>query len=103
VLQNWLLDFSQQPGAPRGDTLSRYFDQSEIYAGKYLSDSIFAHASFRLSADPLDGANKLIPDSELGVELDTPFGLIQWNVAPKSWDKLLISDQSLSLSWKLSY
>ena len=42
-------------------------------------------------------------DSELGVELDSPFGLIQWNLDPKHWDDLLISDQSLSISWKLSY
>ena len=53
--------------------------------------------------DPLAGYYKPELDSELGVELDTPFGLIQWNLAPKHWEDLLISDQSLSISWKLSY
>jgi translocation and assembly module TamB len=111
VLQNLLIDVTGQVISPtpadasREDALSRYFDQSEIYAGKYLSDSIFSHASAALSIryDPLYRSNKLGIDSELGVELDTPFGLIQWSIAPKSWDSLLINDQSLSLSWKLSF
>ncbi len=102
VLQNFFIDISGQADRT-GDTMGRYLDQSELYAGKYLSDSIFAHGSTRIREDPLAGANTLGIDSELGVELDTPFGLIQWNVTPKSWDNLLISDQSLSLSWKLSY
>jgi hypothetical protein len=42
-------------------------------------------------------------DSELGVEFDTPFGLVQWTMAPSSPESLFISDQSLSVSWKLSY
>ncbi len=103
VLQNWLIDISGQTSTASGDTLSRYFDQSELYAGKYVTDSIFAHASMSVQNDPLAGANKLGIDSEFGVELDSPFGLIQWTMDKKSWDKLLISDQSLSLSWKLSY
>ena len=103
VLQNWLIDISGQTTTVSSDTLSRYFDQSELYAGKYVTDSIFAHASMSVQNDPLAGANKLGIDSEVGVELDSPFGLIQWTMDKKSWDKLLISDQSLSLSWKLSY
>ena len=102
VLQNWLIDISGQSASATGDTMGRYLDQTELYAGKYISDSIFAHASTRLREDPLAGANTLVIDSEIGVELDTPFGLIQWTVAPTNWDHLLISDQSISLSWKLS-
>jgi hypothetical protein len=102
VLQNWLIDIAV-PASQTGDALGQYFDQSEIYAGKYLNDSIFAHASLLLNDNPLAGYTKPELDSELGVELDSPFGLIQWNVDPKNWDNLLISDQSLSISWKLSY
>ena len=103
VLQNWLIDVSSQTTASSADAMGRYLDQSELYLGKYLSDSIFAHASVRAAKDPLAGNNIPVIDSELGLELDTPFGLIQWNVTPKNWDKLLINDQSLSLSWKLSF
>jgi translocation and assembly module TamB len=103
VLQNWLIDVSGQSPSTPSSTLNRYFDQSELYAGKYLTDSIFAHASMRVENNPLAGANTLGLDSELGLEMDSPFGLIQWSMDKKSWDNLVISDESLSLSWKLAY
>jgi translocation and assembly module TamB len=103
VLQRWLIDISGDTEAKAGNPLSRYLDSSELYAGKYLSDSIFAYGSARLREDPLAGSDRLRIDSEFGVELDTPFGLVQWTIAPSHWDDLLISDQSLSLSWRLSY
>jgi translocation and assembly module TamB len=101
VLQRWLIDISGESAA--GNPLSRYLDSSELYAGKYLSDSIFAYGSARLREDPLAGSDRLRIDSEFGLELETPFGLVQWTIAPSHWNDLLISDQSLSLSWKLSY
>jgi translocation and assembly module TamB len=101
VLQRWLIDISGESEA--GNPLSRYLDSTELYAGKYLSDSIFAYGSARLREDPLAGSDRLRIDSEFGLELETPFGLVQWTIAPSHWNDLLISDQSLSLSWKLSY
>jgi hypothetical protein len=110
-LQNWLVDISEQSQVTPSNALGRYFDQTELYAGKYLTDSIFAHATLSLSKDPLVDSNTLILNSELGmdlefgVDLDTPFGLVQWSVTPVTpeLENLLISDQSLSLTWKLSY
>jgi hypothetical protein len=103
VLQRWLIDISGRPEDLTGNPLSRYLDSTELYAGKYLSDSIFAYGSARLREDPLAGSDRLRIDSEFGMELDTPFGQVQWTIAPNHWDDLLISDQSLSLSWRLSY
>jgi hypothetical protein len=105
VLQRWLIDVSGTVENEKAyqNPLGRYLDRTELYAGKYLSDSIFAYGSARLREDPLAGAVGLRIDSEFGVELDTPFGLVQWTIAPNHWNDLLISDQSLSLSWKLSY
>jgi hypothetical protein len=103
VLQNWLINVSGQSPSTPNDTLGSYFDQSELYAGKYLTDSIFAHASMNVQNNPLAGANTLGIDSEFGLELNSPFGLIQWSMDKKSWDNLVISDESLSLSWKLAY
>jgi hypothetical protein len=105
VLQRWLIDMSGsgEGGDYYENPIGRYLDRTELYAGKYVSDSIFAYGSARLREDPLAGALGLRIDSEFGVELDTPFGLLQWTIAPNHWDDLLISDQSLSLSWKLSY
>ncbi len=103
VLQRWLIDISGDTEESPAYPLGRYLDSSELYMGKYLSDSIFAYGSARLREDPLAGAVGLRIDSEFGVELDTPFGLVQWTIAPNHWEDLLISDQSLSLSWRLSY
>ena len=109
VLQNWLIDLSSSTPTTSGNALSRYFDQTEFYAGKYLNDLTFTHASLSLIGDPLAGSNTLTLNSslgmdfELGVELDSPFGLIQWNVDPKTSENQLIVDQSLSLSWKFAY
>jgi Uncharacterized protein conserved in bacteria len=109
VLQNFLIDITDnQKSAATDETqtagisLGSFLDKTELYAGKYLSDSIFAYGSVRLEEDPLAGALNIGINSELGVELDTPFGLIDWSVAPKNWDKMLISDQKISLSWRLS-
>jgi hypothetical protein len=105
ILQRWLIDLSDQTPAAASDSdpLGRYLDETEVYAGKYLGDSIFIYGSARLSEDPLVRAGRLSLDSELGVEFDTPFGLVQWTMAPSSPESLFISDQSLSVSWKLSY
>jgi hypothetical protein len=104
VLQNWLIDISGQSATASGNPLARYFDQTSIYAGKYLNDSIFAYGSMGVSESaPLVGTVASIINWELGVELDAPFGRLTWALAPEDWKTLKFSDQSLSLSWKLSY
>jgi len=114
LIQRWLIDISDpsvaagdagtEAGA-RSDPLASYLDETSLYAGKYLGESIFVHGSARLSEndDPLVPSSVLRLDLELGAEFDTPFGLLQWTVNPSSPESLYIKDQSISLSWKLSY
>ena len=86
VLQNWLIDLSGNVPTGTGDALSRYLDQTQLFAGKYVTDSIFSHASLSLISNPLAGSNTLTLNSdlgvdlELGIEMDSPFGIFQWNV-----------------------
>jgi hypothetical protein len=105
VLQNWLIDISGQPATTSSNnTLARYFDQSSVYAGKYLNNSIFAYGSMGIQESaPLVGTDAIIINWNLGLELDAPFGRLTWAFAPEDWKNLKFSDQSLSLSWKLSY
>ncbi|MBL8968059.1 MAG: translocation/assembly module TamB domain-containing protein, partial [Spirochaetaceae bacterium] len=104
VVQRWLIDVSRiDPTTPTGD-LGAYLDETELYAGKYLGEGLFLYGSARLrEADPLVGSGLLRLDSELGVEFDTPFGLLLWSVkpTPAGLENLYISDQSLSLTWRL--
>jgi hypothetical protein len=104
VLQNWLIDMSQSKAENSENPLARYMDRSSVYAGKYLNDSIFAYGSMGVrEATPLVGSTTSIINYELGVELDAPFGRLTWALAPEDWKTLKFRDQSLSLSWKLSY
>jgi translocation and assembly module TamB len=104
VLQNWLIDISGQTPVVPGNPLARYFDQTSLYAGKYLNDSIFAYGSMGVQeSTPLVGTAASIINWELGLELDAPFGRLTWALAPEDWKNLKFRDQSLSLSWKLSY
>ena len=104
VIQNFLSDISGQTNNVSGNPLARYFDQTSIYVGKYLNDSIYTYGSigFQESA-PLVGTDTSIINWDLGIELDAPFGRLTWALAPEDWKNLKFSDQSLSLSWKLSY
>lgn len=104
VVQRWLLDVSSldRGGEPTG--LGSYLDETSLFAGKYLDDRTFLYASLSLQEeDPLVPSGPLRLDSEVGVEFDTPFGTLLWSVTPtsKSLENLYISDQSLSLSWRL--
>ena len=102
----WLADIAGQSPA---STFGQYFDQSELYVGKYLTDSIFVHGSVNLQeVSPLAGFDSLKIYSELGVEMDAPFGRLTWTLVPDNgWNNLQSGDQSLSmslgLSWRISY
>ncbi|HEY9054244.1 MAG TPA: translocation/assembly module TamB domain-containing protein, partial [Rectinemataceae bacterium] len=100
-MQRWLLDLTKPATeANPEDPLARYMDQSELYIGKYLTDSVFLHAGLKFREDPLESASRLRLDSEFGIELDSPFGLINWSITP-SWNEgSLVTGQQLSLSWR---
>jgi len=104
VVQRWLLDISSLDRGTEPTGLGSYLDETSLFAGKYLDERTFLYASLSLrEEDPLVPSGPLLLDSEVGVEFDTPFGTLLWSVTPtsKSLENLYISDQSLSLSWRL--
>jgi hypothetical protein len=102
-LQRWLINVSDPAQTAATNPLASYLDQTALYVGKYIGDSVFVHGQVRFQQDPLVSTQPLRIDSELGIEFDTPFGIVQWTIAPTRPDTLYISDQSLSLTWRLSY
>ncbi|MFZ2780719.1 MAG: translocation/assembly module TamB domain-containing protein, partial [Rectinemataceae bacterium] len=103
-LQRWLLDISKPAGSPDPeDPLASYLANTELYVGKYLSDSAFIHASVRLEEDPLVAASHLRLDSEVGIEFDSPWGMLTYSLSPSIGDAALVAGQALSLSWRISY
>jgi hypothetical protein len=103
-MQRWLLDLTKPATESNPeDPLARYLDQSELYVGKYLTDSVFLHAGLRFREDPLVSSTRLRLDSEFGIELDSPFGLINWSITPSFNEGSLVTGQELSLSWRFTY
>ena len=103
-MQRWLLDLTKPASEPNPeDPLARYLDQSELYMGRYITDSAFFHASLRFREDPLVSSSRLRLDSEFGIEFDSPFGQINWSITPFMGEGSLVSGQELSLSWRLVY
>lgn len=100
AVQRWLFSLAGT-GNQSLSTLSDYLKETSLFAGKYLSDSIFLHASARLDADPLVPSGSLGIVSDVGVDFETPFGLLQWTFQPQHPEQLFVDDQSLSLSWRL--
>jgi len=103
-IQRWLLDLTKPATDPNPeDPLARYLDQSELYVGKYLTDSAFLHAGLKFREDPLVSSSRLRLDSEFGIELNSPFGLINWSITPSLDEGSLVTGQQLSLSWRYVY
>jgi hypothetical protein len=100
-IQRWLLDITNR--AKTGlSPLSEYLTGTELFAGKYITDSAFAHFSLRMAHDPLEKTGSLQLDSEFGLELQSPFGLLQWSMSVGD-EGTPLNNQRLSLSWRINY
>ncbi|HWR11623.1 MAG TPA: translocation/assembly module TamB domain-containing protein [Rectinemataceae bacterium] len=103
-MQRWLLDLTKPATeANPEDPLARYLDKSELYVGKYITDSAFLHAGLKFREDPLVSSSRLRLDSEFGIELESPLGLINWSITPSIDEGSLVTGQELSLSWRYVY
>jgi len=100
-IQRWLLDITDRTQSDLSP-LSAYLTGTELFAGKYITDSAFAHFSLRMAHDPLEMTGSLQLDSEFGLELESPFGLLQWSMSVGDKGTPL-NNQTLSLSWRINY
>ena len=113
VLQNVILGnlFNSSPDTPL--TIGNYFDNTSVYIGKYLGSAIYADAMLHLSYyDPKAARNdkerrpvygNLLFQPEIGLEMNTPFFLLRWHIAPSRPDKMFVPDAGITLSWKFFY
>ncbi|MCE5255790.1 MAG: translocation/assembly module TamB, partial [Spirochaetaceae bacterium] len=103
-IQRWLMDITKPQGTPLPeDPLARYLDQSSLYFGKYITDSAFLYGNLMFRENPLVSSSRLRLDSELGIEFDTPFGLLNWSLLPTYRNSSFDVGQQLSLSWRYVY
>ena len=93
-------------------TLGNFLDNSTVYIGKYLGSALYVDAMLHISVpnkkvyDIYDMKHGVIFQPEIGLELDSPFGNIRWNMAPDI--NALLNNQyvpstSITLSWKVTF
>jgi hypothetical protein len=96
---------------PSQMTVGNFLDNSTVYIGKYFGSAVYADALIHLSYDETRVDDKtttqgLLLQPEFGLELESPFANIRWNMAPNidaMLNNMIISSTSLTLSWKFSF
>ena len=92
-------------------TAGNFLDNTTVYIGKYLGDTLYADAMLHLTysenlAKKDTQTGGLVFQPEIGLELPSPFALIRWSIAPdlnSDWNNLLVPYTSISLSWKFNF
>ncbi len=110
VIQNTLnLGLS---GEMQKDSVSvgNLLDNSTVYIGKYLGSNLYVDAMVRASFEDEFGgktsAGQLVFRPEIGLELESPFVNIRWNMAPNLYglkNNQFVPSTSVTLSWKFTF
>lgn len=109
VVQNVLKQGIEQTSF--SNPAGNYFDNTTVYIGKYLDNSIFADAMLRLDYDENRVGDKYTVNGlsfrpEIGFELDSPFVNVRWSMSPDFEDLVnlrLVQNTALTLSWKFDF
>jgi len=83
-----------------------YFDNTTVFIGKYIGQHMFVSSMLTVRYDEnsnILGGLRLEPD--IGIELQSPFLNIRWDLFPSSPDNPLswVTDNSITLSWSMSF
>lgn len=115
VIQNLLLTAINPATAAEQQvlpSLGTYLNDTSIFMGRYLGDAVFGQLLFQMRArefendaeDPgIQRLGGVLIDSEISLEWQTPFFLLEWNLAPQNPEELFIRDNTFTFSWSFSY
>ncbi len=101
------LDINSSLYTTNVSSVARYFNNTNLFLGKYLADYLYAEilVGFRADETALRTSNAigvLSVDTELAFELQSPLGVLRWKIEPQFASPFQI-DSSLELSWSFSY
>ena len=101
-------ELSGKPLDRDGQSLGKYLDNTTIFLGKYLGNELFFESTVRLQNIEVGDSQMLSAggvgiSSEISLEWDTPFFLLEWDFTPQNPNNLFINDNSLSFTWQFSY
>jgi len=97
--------------AGRGETpvdretrVGNYFDNTTVFIGKYIGQHMFIHGMLTMRYDE----NSLVFDGlrfepDIGIELQSPFVNIRWDFFPYHPQNWWVNDNSITLSWSMSF
>ena len=114
ILQNALsygLQTRSDESEKKNFMVGNFFDNSTVYIGKYFGSTLYMDALMHWSYDEtrIDDdmvVNGLVFRPEFGLEVESPFGNIRWNMAPDIngiKNDRFVSSTSVTLSWKFSF
>jgi translocation and assembly module TamB len=106
ILQNAVASNVGQTKVEKNISISNYFDNTTVYAGKYIGQDMFIQSMLRLRYDETSltmGGLRIEPD--IGIELNTPLFNIRWDFLPESYnpENWGIKDNSITLIWSKSF
>ena len=112
VLQNIVFGNSvQNVDSSSRWTAGNFLDNTTVYMGKYFGSSLYVDALLHFSYYDRDVYQNRVYENtmfpavfgnllflpEIGLEFDSPFGLIRWGISP------IPEDNNITLSWRFSY
>jgi translocation and assembly module TamB len=89
-------------------TVVNPLDNTTLSLGKYLGNDLFLEMLLRLQSQPgnpgtANIATGVQPDVEVNIEWTTPFFLLDWSFLPRTPETLFLTDNSISLNWRITY
>jgi translocation and assembly module TamB len=89
-------------------SLGQYLNNTTLFLGKYLGTDLFLELLVQLrETDPVEAPARTLAgiavDSELSLEWQTPFFLLEWSFFPRDPSSLFLADNTISFAWEYSY
>jgi len=89
-------------------SLGQYLDNTTLFMGKYLGTDLFLELLVQLSSSkPTTAGPRSLAgievESEVSLEFQTPFFLLEWSFFPRDPSSLFLADNTISFSWEYSY
>jgi len=98
--------FGGQGSVDRFSSVGNYIDNTTVFMGKYIGQHMFIHGMLTMRYDEsssMFGNLRLRLEPDFGIELQSPFLNIRWDLFPQQPGNLRVFDNSITLSWSKSF
>ena len=107
LLQNVIYDILDTSNATSSQNIARYFNNTNLFLGRYLADKLFFQFEVGLRADEQsEYYGGALADLNLNVslsfEFQSPLGALSWGITPQFEEQLRI-ENTVSLVWSMGY